>query len=148
MTKQQALYEMDLSCRKNLGDALGELDGSGIIYFISEVKRTLTTQLLYALQGRLKIGDDITVPFETLRQLCKENGIREPSRDIITKTLQSNHFSGKAIDIVPVIGSAIQWTYTDANKNLFQSIAEIMKRNGFRWGGDWEGWKDYPHYEM
>ncbi len=51
MTKQQALGEIDQSCRKNLEDALGELDGSGIIYFISEVKRTLLTQCLYALLG-------------------------------------------------------------------------------------------------
>ncbi len=148
MTRQQALNEIESSCKTQFENALNELDKAGIIYFISEVKRTLTTQLLYALQGRLKIGNDIDMPFETLRRLCKENGAREPGKDIITKTLQSNHFSGKAIDIVPVIGSAIQWTYTDANKNLFQSIAEIMKRNGFRWGGDWEGWKDYPHYEM
>jgi hypothetical protein len=26
-------------------------------------------------------------------------------------------------------------------------IATIMKKHGFRWGGDWKE-KDYPHYEM
>jgi len=27
-------------------------------------------------------------------------------------------------------------------------IAEIMKKHGFAWGGEWKDFPDSPHYEM
>jgi peptidoglycan LD-endopeptidase CwlK len=27
-------------------------------------------------------------------------------------------------------------------------VAEIAKELGFQWGGDWRGFKDYPHLQM
>lgn len=60
---------------------------------------------------------------------------------------KSNHQGGRALDIVPTddAGRPI-WPPHDHPGWL--RIAEIMRANGFKWGGDWPDFPDYPHYEM
>ncbi|MCG3055692.1 M15 family metallopeptidase, partial [Escherichia coli] len=33
-------------------------------------------------------------------------------------------------------------------KSDWMEVAEIGKELGFEWGGDWEGFKDYPHFQL
>lgn len=63
------------------------------------------------------------------------------------KAGESNHNYGLAIDYVLLTsdGSRAIWTVTKEWKR----VAEIGKKLGFAWGGDWTGgFKDYPHLEM
>ncbi len=30
----------------------------------------------------------------------------------------------------------------------FKNFADCIKQYGAHWGGDWNGFKDYPHYEI
>jgi len=59
---------------------------------------------------------------------------------------QSNHNYGVAVDLC---------LYTDDGKDVkwqvagdFQKVVAAMKAKGFGWGGDWKGFKDYPHFEL
>lgn len=57
---------------------------------------------------------------------------------------QSIHNYGLAFDIAVMSadGKSINWNY-DTKK-----IADIIKKHGFVWGGDWVSIVDKPHFEM
>lgn len=59
---------------------------------------------------------------------------------------QSFHNFGVAIDyfIVTDDGKTALWTIN----TKWRRVAAIGKELGFKWGGDWTGFKDYPHLEM
>ncbi len=63
----------------------------------------------------------------------------------MTQTLRSKHIDGIAVDIVPVKDGGPWWIAPEAE---YVKIAEIMKRHGWKWGGDWKGFRDTPHYEL
>jgi hypothetical protein len=140
MTKQDVLKTLTCETGEALCKALNGLDKDGVPYFISEGGRSLLTQCLYALQGRLGEGKN-AVPFESLIEACRQAGIRPPDKNIITWTLQSNHLSGNAVDIVPLKDGKPDWNNHD------DRIVAAMKNAGFIWGGDWEK-VDKPHFEL
>lgn len=59
---------------------------------------------------------------------------------------QSYHNYGLAIDFVLLSndGNTALWTVN----NKWREVAAIGKSLGFKWGGDWTSFKDYPHLEM
>jgi len=136
MTKYEALNSLDNRAASKLSLAILEMENNGVPYFISEARRSLLTQCLYALQGRL--GD---IPQSDLEWACKKYGIREPGNQKITWTLKSNHLDGLAVDIVPLKDGKPDWNNQDMR------IVEAMKRAGFIWGGDWKT-PDKPHFEL
>ncbi|MFS0765621.1 peptidoglycan-binding protein [Peribacillus phoenicis] len=70
------------------------------------------------------------------------------AKPIVTnaKPGQSYHNYGLAIDffIVSDDGRRAIWTVN----SKWQRVAAIGKDLGFKWGGDWSSFKDYPHLEM
>ncbi|MGE6611859.1 peptidoglycan-binding protein [Peribacillus sp. NPDC076916] len=70
------------------------------------------------------------------------------SKPKVTKALpgQSFHNYGVAIDyfLVSDDGKTALWTINAK----WRRVATIGKELGFKWGGDWSGFKDYPHLEM
>ncbi|WP_317779312.1 peptidoglycan-binding protein [Peribacillus sp. CSMR9] len=70
------------------------------------------------------------------------------SKPKVTKALpgQSFHNYGVAIDyfLVSDDGKTALWTIN----TKWKRVAAIGKELGFKWGGDWTGFKDYPHLEM
>ncbi|WP_050816559.1 M15 family metallopeptidase [Brevibacillus laterosporus] len=72
----------------------------------------------------------------------------DPTKPIVTqvKPGKSNHNFGLAIDFVLLSedGNRAIW---DVNDNWIR-VANMGKELGFKWGGDWTSFKDYPHLEM
>ncbi|MFJ7512098.1 peptidoglycan-binding protein [Peribacillus simplex] len=70
------------------------------------------------------------------------------AKPIVTKAKpgQSYHNFGLAIDffIVSDDGKRAIWTVN----SKWKRVAAIGKDLGFKWGGDWSSFKDYPHLEM
>lgn len=66
-----------------------------------------------------------------------------------SKTMNSRHLTGHAVDLAPVIGGVIRWDWPP-----FYKIAEAMKAAAAElgvaivWGGDWVSFKDGPHFEL
>jgi peptidoglycan LD-endopeptidase CwlK len=56
----------------------------------------------------------------------------------------SYHNYGLAIDFVPLTNGKPNWT----NASLFKKVADIAKKLGFDWGGDFKTIKDMPHLQM
>ncbi len=66
---------------------------------------------------------------------------------------ESYHNFGLAVDFALQLenGDVIWDTEYDGNGNGqsdWFEVAEIAKELGFEWGGDWHGFKDYPHLQM
>ena len=66
-----------------------------------------------------------------------------------SKTMNSRHLTGHAIDLVAYIGSEVRWDWP-----LYNKIAAAMKAAAeelgvaITWGGDWAPFKDGPHFEL
>ncbi|MGM7723086.1 M15 family metallopeptidase [Metabacillus sp. Hm71] len=66
---------------------------------------------------------------------------------------ESYHNYGLAVDFALQLenGNVIWDTEYDGNGNGqsdWFEVAEFAKELGFHWGGDWNGFKDYPHLQM
>ena len=66
---------------------------------------------------------------------------------------ESYHNFGLAVDFALQLenGNVIWNTEYDGNGNGqsdWFEVGEIAKELGFQWGGDWRGFKDYPHLQM
>jgi len=82
-------------------------------------------------------------------------GLRTPARQKqlydqgATKTMNSRHITGHAVDIAPMIGGTIRWDWP-----LYHQLAVIVKEAAkaenvpIQWGGDWRTFKDGPHWEL
>ena len=66
-----------------------------------------------------------------------------------SKTMNSRHLTGHAIDFVPVVGGQITWKWP-----AFKPVADAFKQAAKElkvpivWGGDWRTFKDGPHIEL
>lgn len=82
-------------------------------------------------------------------------GLRTPERqkELVaagaSKTLNSRHITGHAVDLAPFIAGGIRWDWPP-----FHKIAAAMKAAAaelgvaVEWGGDWRTFKDGPHWEL
>ena len=82
-------------------------------------------------------------------------GLRTPARQKqlydqgATKTMNSRHITGHAVDLAPMIGGTIRWDWP-----LYHQLAEVVKAAAkaenvpIQWGGDWRTFKDGPHWEL
>ena len=80
-------------------------------------------------------------------------GLRTPERQAelmkqgFTRTLNSRHIIGQAVDIVPL---PVDWN----NPEPFKLVADAMKKAAtelgvkITWGGDWKSFRDLPHYQI
>ena len=66
-----------------------------------------------------------------------------------TKTLNSRHLTGHAVDLAPMVGDGVSWDWP-----LYHRLAKIIKAAAaaegvpLTWGGDWRTFKDGPHWEL
>lgn len=77
----------------------------------------------------------------------------EKQREYVAKgasrTMNSRHLTGHAVDLVAYVGSEVRWDWP-----LYDKIADAMKEAArlenvpIVWGGDWVSFKDGPHFEL
>ena len=66
-----------------------------------------------------------------------------------TRTMNSKHIVGKAVDLAALVGGSVRWDWP-----LYEKLAVAMKRAAeilnvkIQWGGDWVSFKDGPHFEL
>lgn len=87
------------------------------------------------------------VVIEGVRSLIRQKELMKEGK---SKTLNSRHLTGHAVDIVPLVNGVIPWQDWSA----FGSVAKAMKKAAHQlgvsinWGGDWVSFRDGPHYEL
>lgn len=83
---------------------------------------------------------------EGVRTLARQKDLMKDGK---SKTLDSRHLTGHAIDVVAYVDGKISWESAPYFK-----IAEAMKQASkelkipITWGGDWQTFKDYVHFEL
>jgi peptidoglycan L-alanyl-D-glutamate endopeptidase CwlK len=66
-----------------------------------------------------------------------------------SQTMNSRHLTGHAIDLAAMVGGKVRWDWP-----LYYKLADAMKRAAkdvdvsIEWGGDWESFKDGPHFQL
>lgn len=81
--------------------------------------------------------------------------LAKPSMDQVTWTLKSNHFTGRAVDLVPY---PVDWDDPQKFNLIAQAMFDAASDLGWaiRWGADWDrdgkprerGESDSPHFEL
>lgn len=88
------------------------------------------------------------VPFvitEGIRTLARQKQLVAKGA---SKTMNSRHLTGHAVDVAAKIGSQIRWDWP-----LYDTIAKAFKKAAkelgvsITWGGDWK-FKDGPHFQL
>lgn len=88
---------------------------------------------------------DFTV-VDGLRSLERQ---RELVKSGASKTMNSRHLTGHAVDLAPYVKGSISWDW-----KYFYPIADAMKAAAkelnipVEWGGDWTSFKDGPHWQL
>lgn len=82
-------------------------------------------------------------------------GLRTPRRQAelvragASRTLNSRHLTGHAVDVAALVEGAVRWDWP-----LYPRIAEAIKAAArtrgvaLIWGGDWPRLRDGPHFEL
>jgi peptidoglycan L-alanyl-D-glutamate endopeptidase CwlK len=66
-----------------------------------------------------------------------------------SKTMNSRHLTGHAVDLAACVAGSIRWDWP-----LYDALAVAMKKAAgdldiaMVWGGDWTTFKDGPHFEL
>lgn len=131
----------DLQCVAERAIEISKVD-----FAITQGRRTLDEQRRLYGKGR------------TAAQ-CRAMGVpaeyAKPKEAKVTwiKPENGNHLSGNALDVAPYVNGKLE--YDDNGKlGLWPKIAKAFKDAAremdvsIEWGGDWEGTKDRPHFEL
>jgi peptidoglycan LD-endopeptidase CwlK len=88
---------------------------------------------------------DFTV-LEGLRTLARQ---KQLFAQRATKTMNSRHLTGHAVDLAPMIAGEVRWDWP-----LYHQLAKVVKAAAaaekvpVTWGGSWASFPDGPHWEL
>lgn len=88
---------------------------------------------------------DFTV-LEGLRTLARQKQLMAQGA---TRTMNSRHLTGHAVDLAPVIDGKVSWDWPLYHR-LGPAVKEAARLEGvpITWGADWRTFKDGPHWEL
>lgn len=102
--------------------------------------------LVRVVKRAIEISDvDFTV-LEGVRTLDRQKQLVAKGA---SKTMNSRHLTGHAVDLAPVIDGKVSWDWP-----LYYQIAKAVKQAAkelgvpIEWGGDWKSFKDGPHWQL
>lgn len=119
-------YKFSLRSEKNLQGVNSDL--------IKLVRQALTlSEIDFGITEGLRA-------IEKQKQLVKEGKSR---------TMNSRHLSGHAVDIIAYLAGEASWEFNDY-KQIAKAFKEasIQLKIPLEWGGDWPGFRDGPHFQL
>ncbi|EUJ51783.1 M15 family metallopeptidase [Paenilisteria rocourtiae] len=120
---------------------------------VAGVEKDLADRTRYVIQKAHAEGIYICVVNPCFRSKAEQDALYAQGRtkpgQIVTnaKGGQSNHNFGVAVDLCLYTndGKNVVW---ETNTKRWLRVVAIAKSVGFKWGGDWTSFKDYPHFEL
>lgn len=103
--------------------------------------------LVKVVKGAIQISEYDFMVVEGLRTKEKQS---EYVKKGLSKTMNSRHLIGQAVDLAPIENGAIDWNNT---KGQFDAVAKAMKQAAkelnvsLTWGGNWK-MVDKPHFQI
>lgn len=120
---------------------------------VSGVEKDLANRTRYVIQKAHEEGIYICVVNPCFRSKAEQDALYAQGRtkpgQIVTnaKGGQSNHNYGVAVDLCLYTSDGKNVVWETTTKRWLRVVA-IAKSVGFKWGGDWTSFKDYPHFEL
>lgn len=67
-----------------------------------------------------------------------------------SRTMNSRHLTGHAVDCAPIVNGSIPWQKWSYFKKVADAMIEAGKELGIdvEWGGNWDSFKDGPHFQL
>ena len=108
-----------------------------------------------ALQSVVRRAAQLIEHLDPELQFVVTEGLRSPERQQrlvevgASRTMKSRHLTGHAVDLAAVVDGDVLWDWP-----LYHRLASVMKEAAQElgvqivWGGDWESFKDGPHFEL
>lgn len=102
--------------------------------------------LVKVVKRAIQITDQDFTVIEGLRSYARQ---KELVAKGASKTLNSRHLTGHAVDIVPWVNGTISWNWL-----FYPAIATAMKQAAkeldvdVEWGGNWKKFPDGPHWQL
>lgn len=118
---------MDADVARLTRDVIKEMHGQGIYICIAQGYRSIAEQNALYRKGRYGNPGPIVT--------------NAPGGS-------SNHNYGVAVDLCIYPDTFLEVKFLQPSDSRMKKIVAAMKRRGFKWGGDWSGFRDYPHFEL
>lgn len=89
------------------------------------------------------------IDFTVLEGLRTKERQAELFRLGASRTLNSRHLTGHAVDLAPLVSGRVSWDWP-----LYHRLAVFIKAAAkevdvpVEWGGDWKTFKDGPHWQL
>lgn len=89
------------------------------------------------------------IEFRVIEGLRTEKRQRELVASGASKTMNSRHLTGHAVDLAPYVGGTIRWDWP-----LYHKLAPAVKQAAaevgvpIEWGGSWKSFPDGPHFQL
>jgi peptidoglycan L-alanyl-D-glutamate endopeptidase CwlK len=102
--------------------------------------------LVRVVQRAIELTDVDFIVTEGVRTKARQRELFDKGA---TRTLNSRHITGHAVDLAAMVGNEVRWDWP-----LYPRIAAAMKAAAREyhvpivWGGDWRTFKDGPHFEL
>ncbi|WP_372570352.1 M15 family metallopeptidase [Ruegeria jejuensis] len=89
------------------------------------------------------------IDFTVLEGLRSVDRQRKLVRSGASRTMNSRHLTGHAVDIAPYVDGQISWHWPHYHE-LAPVVKQCAKKLGIQleWGGDWRSFKDGPHWQL
>ena len=102
--------------------------------------------LVKVVKRAIEISD---IDFMVVEGLRTKETQAEYVKKGVSKTMNSYHLTGHAVDLAPVVNGKIDWNNIDEFKQVAKAMKTSAKESGvsIEHGGDWKTFKDYPHYQ-
>lgn len=121
---------------------------SGFVFSQRSLKRLegVHPDLVKVMHRALELTEIDFVVLEGLRSIDRQ---RELVRQKKSRTMNSRHLTGHAVDIAPLVDGSVSWTW-----KYYYPLAEAVKQAAedvgvpIEWGGDWRSFKDGPHWQL
>lgn len=98
------------------------------------------------VQRAAKISEVEFIVTEGLRSVDRQKQLYQSGA---SRTMKSRHLDGHAVDLAAVVDGEVRWDWP-----LYYKLADAMKAAADEigvpivWGGDWQTFKDGPHFEL
>lgn len=102
--------------------------------------------LVKVVKRAIKLTSVDFVVTEGLRTMARQRQLKDAGA---SRTLNSRHITGHAVDVAALVGRQVRWDWP-----LYHRIADAFKQAAAElgvpivWGGDWRTFKDGPHFEL
>lgn len=100
--------------------------------------------LVAIVEAAIKITGQDFIVIEGIRNINRQRELVKAGK---SKTMNSRHITGHAVDLCP---NPVDWN----DKEKFHAVADAMKKAAkelkipLEWGGDWTTFVDMPHFQL